>query len=243
MATTPAQIIEGAYRRSKLAGDGLLIEETTEGLATVNASVRSMFMIAARINPEYFGATAAVPFSAGGWPRPDTAESVFYMEHEGERVVVVPLVDRQAARAEKAVYRLARKYMPAGNDGDPEGGVLNVWHARLPVASDAVTTPIDEDWPEPHNDLLELETAIYLAVKDGRAEEVGGLVDQRDRALRLFLAHLEHETTNEVRRFSRRYAPDVSVVPMESLLAGGTNVRMDLEAQAHGGSLMRRRAT
>lgn len=226
MATTPAQIIEGAYRRSKLSSAGSLVDEATEGLAHVNASVRAMFMLAARINPTYFGDKKDVPFAGSGWARPSNAESVFYMQHAGAEVVVVPLWDRQAARSEKAVYRLARSYFSAGNADDPAAGVLTTWFSRHPVPSANVSAAIDALWPEPHNDLLELETAIYFAIKDGRAEEVPGLVNQRDRALRLFLAHLEHETTNEVRRFSRRYAPDVSVIPIESLLAGGTNVQV-----------------
>lgn len=225
MSTTPAQIIEGAYRRSKLAAPGKLATESTEGLATVHASLRAMFMIAARINPMYFGRVDAVVVAGGGWPRPADAESVFYMQHAGADVVVVPLWDRQAARSEKAVYRLAGTYYSAGNDGDPVDGVLHIWHSRHPAIG-TLTDPLDEGWPEAHNDLLELETAIYLAVKDGRAEEIGGLINQRDRALRLFLAHLEHETTNEVRRFSRRFAPDVTVIPLESLLAGGTTLQL-----------------
>jgi hypothetical protein len=117
-------------------------------------------------------------------------------------------------------------YFGAGNPGDPAAGNLTIWHSRLPAAAANVNASLDVLWPESHNTLLEMETAIYLAIKDGRGEEVPGLVGQRDQVLRLYLAHLEHETAGEVRRMSRRYAADVSVVPIGSMLAGGTNVQM-----------------
>jgi hypothetical protein len=224
--STAAQIYELGYAKSR-KNQPTITDEASDGLAFVNRTVRAMFAVAARVNPLYFGKYTDVAFASGGWARPAAAESIFFLEHAGDEVAVVPMWDKAAETSMKAVYRLGAAFTPAGNVNDPTSGSLRFYYADSSVDAALITDPIDARWPTRFDELLALEVAIYLAVRDGREEERPGLVDQRDFWLRLFIAHLEHETVNERRRFNLRpRALATSVLPLGSLLAGGTTVQL-----------------
>ena len=72
---------------------------------------------------------------------------------------------------------------------------------------------LDEDWDEAYNDLLILEVAIYLAMKDGRSEEVQMLKAERNTWAQLFGQFLQHSTANLQRRFGH-----VKIINVETLL-------------------------
>ena len=228
MPTTVATILERAYAKSMKNAPDRLLADATEGVNIVNVSLRALFCIGARVNVFFFATEEEIAFGSGGWGRPAAAESVFHMEHEGEPVITVPFDDRAAEPTRKAVYRFGQVYRSAGNPGDPTSGTLTFYYSRHPAAAGAPADSLDAMWPTAFDPLLEHEVAIHVALKDGgREEEVAILRDGRDRWLRLFLAHLEHETINEYRRFGTvRYAPSDSVVPLASLLAGGTSVTL-----------------
>lgn len=228
VTTTALDILIGAYARSSKNTPGTIATEATELLTLVWRAMAGLYAFAARLNPTFFADATDVAFSGTGWLRPAAAESVFRIEDaSGHEIIVVPLDDRQADVGLPAVYRWGQVYRSAGNATDPTAGSLRFFYATRPAPLPTLTDPLDALWTESYNALLIDEVAIYLALKDGRLEELDALTGSRDRWAQLFAAFLEHETANERRRFGtvRRIATN-TLVPIGSLLAGGSQVQV-----------------
>lgn len=226
MATTPQQILTDAYAKSKKNQPGRIATESVELLGVVNRVIRTFFQIGVRVNPTFFGDSAVVSFSSG-WARPTAAEMIFRIEDGGDEVVVVPFDQKTAESGLPAVYRMGQVFLSAGNAGDPTSGDLTFFYAKTPTDAATLGTDIDSMWPETYKELAVLEVAAYLAVKDEREAETAYLVAERDNWLRMFLAFLEHETINERRSFGIPTPFNTnSVVPIASLLAGGSGVSL-----------------
>ena len=231
MATTPQDILNGAYAKSEKNMPGTIATESTELLQLVIRAMRGLYAFAARVNPTYFAEKAVVAVAAGAWPRPVTAESIWRVEGDattlpalpvGTEVVVVPIEDKQAESGKPAIYAFGQKFYSAGNANDPTGGNLTFFYSKRPTDPATLATALDATWVEQFNELLVLEVAIYLALKDGRADEAAALKADRDRWAQLFIAHLEHETANTRRRYGHlRRINTQTLVPLASLLAGG----------------------
>lgn len=217
---TPQQIILGAYGRSKLNNPGKIATESTELLGRVNQALTRCFRFAARINPEFFGKEDAVAFAASGWARPADAELVFWIEKDGAQVIVVPRWDRKADTGRPAVYRMGQQYKSAGNPSDPTAGSLTFCYARRPAAAGSLGATLDSAWPDAFAPLLELELAMFLALKDGRGDEMAVLKVDRDAHAQEFMTFLEHETVGEVRRFERT----LHLPPAGAALIGGASL-------------------
>lgn len=236
VTTTPQELMEAAYAKSQKNNPGQLATESTELFQLVIRMLRKFYSIAARVNPTYFAATSTVspPGAATPWDRPEGAESVFRIEESGAEVVVVPFDHRDAESGKPAVYRFGKQYYTAGNASDPDPATdsLVFWYSKRPTDPTDYTSPVDADWEEQFNELVILEIALYLAIKDagstGRDIEIAQLADDRDRQLRMFILFLEHETACEVasRGHIRRIITQ-SLVPLTDLLVGGTTVKLD----------------
>lgn len=222
MSTTPQQILNGAYGKSTKNQPGTIATEATELLAVVTRALRGLYAAAARVSPSFFGIVVTVPKDAGtsSWPRPTDAESVFRAElPDGSPVAIVPFDDRTVESALPSIYPMGSSYYPAGLPTDPAGD-LRLYYSKLPDAPAGLATTIDGTWPEQFNELLILETAIYLATKDGgsgRESELQVLLQDRNRWLALFVAHLEHATAGMQRRWALRPTDLQGLMP---LLAG-----------------------
>lgn len=228
VTSTSLDILVAAYARSSKNIPGTIATEATELLALVGRAMTGLYAFAARINPCFFADQSTISFAAPGWRRPEAAESVFRIETPaGAEVVVVPYFDRKAEEGLPAVYRLGQVYRSAGNVLDPINGDLTFFYAKRPEHPLSLNDPLDDLWVESYNALLVDEVAIYLALKDGRNEELGELKASRDSWAQLFAAFLEHETANERRRYGivQRFTTN-SVIPIGSLLAGGSAVRV-----------------
>lgn len=210
VTTTVQDILDGAYSKSTKNRPGTIATEATELVDVVQRSINGLYAIAARVNPLFFASTQNVTL-ATGWARPETAESVFRVEGgtnppttpnvaTGTEVVVVPFDDRAAEPLKPAVYRYGQKYYTAGNALDPVNNDLMFYFSKRPSTLTVVASVLDAQWVEQFNELLMLEVAIYLALKDNRGDEVMLLKQERDRWATQFLAFLEHETANERRR-------------------------------------------
>lgn len=205
MATTYNQILGAAYGRSSKNIPGKIATDATELLTLIWRSLAGLYSAAADINPLFFGTSAQVVYAAG-WPRPANAENVWRIETlGGTEVVTVPIDDKKAELGKPALYRLGQKYFSAGNPLDPGAVDLIFFYSKQPTVPAALTDTIDVSWPETYNPLLINETALWLAIKDGRAGEVSDVKDDRDSWLKLFSAFLDHETTNEVRRMGTTF--------------------------------------
>lgn len=215
-----SEVLVAAYARSAKFRNQQLATESTELLAVVKRTMRGIFALTARINPTYYGASASVTIDAGRWPWPAGAELMFWIEHSGDEVVVVPWDQRNAEPTKKAVYAMGKAFYSAGNPGDPSSGDLIIWHSRSPVDPAALSDPIDPDFPESHLDLVISEVAYYLAIKSDLAADKEAMRSERDKALTLYAAHIEHvfgalerKKYGHVRRFNTE-----TLVPNGALL-------------------------
>lgn len=223
VTTTVQQIITAGLNRSSKNSPGIIANNTSELVEVVRRALTGLYTYAARVNPTYFADTMDVALTGGAWPRPETAESIFRIEQaDTTEVIVVPFDDRKADEGMPAVYRFGQKFRSAGNALDPVAGSLTFFFSKRPAIVTALADVIDSSWNESYNDLLISEVAIYLALKDGRDDEIADLRTDRDKWAMLFTAFLEHETIGERRRFGlvNRYST-ASIVPLNSILAGG----------------------
>lgn len=220
VTTTVQEILTAAYARSTKNRPGTIATEATELLKLVGRALRGLFAVGAVVNPEFFGKSVAVPFAAPGWKRPEDAESVFYIENPaGAEVIVVPFRDRKADEGKPALYRFAQVFRSAGNALDPVAGDLTFYYSKRADLPAALNTVLDALWVECYNDLLIDEVAVYLALKDGRLDEVQELKSERDAGLSQFASFLQHETANESRRFGS--VRQFNIDTLRPLLAGG----------------------
>ena len=179
-----------------------------------------------------------ITFQATGarWARPQAAESILKIEGLGTattpttagEIVVVPWDDREAESGKAALYEFGQVFHGAGNASDPTGGQVRFLFSKRPDDPATLTSTIDAQWNEDYNELLILEVAMYLALKDissGRESELAALRENRDAWARLFIAHLEHATANTRARMGHiRRITTQTLVPINSILAGGSNL-------------------
>lgn len=226
--TTKVQdIVTGALTRSAKNSPGIIANNAVELVEVVRRAMAGLYSFAARINPTYFAESADVAPVAAGWQRPEAAESVFRIERTaGAEVVVVPLDDRAAEQGSPAVFTLGQLYRPAGNPLDPVlPEHLVFYYSKRPTRPALLTDTLDALWNESYNDLLISEVAVYLALKDGRMDEVEPVRADRDRWAMLFAAFLEHETVGTRRRFGVvNRTTGQGIVPLSSILAGGATL-------------------
>ena len=235
VTTTPRDIIVSAYAKSMKNKPGTIATESTELLQLVIRALRGLYSVAARVNPTFFAESADVTLGSSVWARPETSESIYRIErvsgttggtgNAGDEVVVVPFDDKKAEEGLNAVYEFGQKFYSAGNSLDPTGGDLKFYYSKRPTDPATLDTALDALWQESYDELLILETAIYLAMKDTRAEEVKDLKGERDVWASLFIAFLEHCTANERRRFGHIHTIVTKrLIPLNALFAGGANL-------------------
>lgn len=225
--STPNEIFRGAYGRSKKNQPGEIATEATELLDLLTQALRGLFIFGTRLNPLFFATESNItpPGADAGWPLPSDVEHLFRVESVGVKVEVVPFDDRDLAHPDPAVYHLGGELREAGNANDPAPDVdaLDVFYAKQAETPGGVDQELDAFWPEAYDSLLELEVAIYLAIKDGRMEEVGTLQQDRDVWAIRFAAHVEHYAPTTQDRFAGPSRIQVeSAVPLGELLAGGS---------------------
>lgn len=197
--TTPRDILVAAFGYSSKNKPEQIESRKDELFEVVMRAMRGLYTLAAEINPEFFGKQAVVAFAAGGWTQPADAEAVFYIENAASKeVVVVPRAQRDADKARPALYKLGNIYYPAGNTLDPTSGNLTFVYSRRATKPADVDTAFGADWPTDHDGLLITETAMHLALNDGRTAEAQVIQPDRDRAAYRFVARLEHDTLNTV---------------------------------------------
>lgn len=206
--TTPRDILVAAFGYSSKNRPEQIESRKEELFEVVMRAMRGLYTLSAEINPEFMGKQANVGFAAGGWTQPADAEAVYYMENPaGDEVVVVPRSDRKADLARPCVWKLGRMYLSAGNALDPTAGNILFLYSQRAVKPATVDTAFDASWPTDHDGLLVTETAMHLALNDGRKDEAAFIQPDRDRAAFRFVARLEHDNVNTVYSYgaSRNY--------------------------------------
>lgn len=224
--STGQEILNGAYGHSKKNQPGEIASEATELRLVLVKALRGLFMFGTRFGPAFFGKENNQPSSSGAWPVPSDVEMLFRLENatDGTRAVIVPFTDRGIAAPTPAVYHFGQALHPAGNTNDPDtADALTFFYAKQADDPGDLSTELDSLWPEEYDKLLELEVAIYLALKDGRNQEVQQLKEDRDVWAVRFAAHVEHYAPATMGRFEGTdlLNPDSEIAP-GAFLAGGS---------------------
>lgn len=232
--STPTEIFTAAYGKSRKNQPGITAT-ATELLTSFKRVYPLFWTIGARVNPTFFGKRTAVFFdglTTSGWPRPTDAEAIYMIEDSsGEKVAIVPFEERDADPWTPAVYEWGQIFYSAGNSLDPteESGVteLTFWYSKKPDTVADADTELEALWPDSFDELLVLEIAIILSLKDDRGAEIAELRQERDAWLRRFIAHLEHATTGLTRSTgsAQRFLGQ-TYTPLAPLLAGGSEVQI-----------------
>lgn len=227
MATTVRQILDAAYAKSQKNRPGTIASESTELLQVVQRSLRGLFADAVNFNRKVYASRVQVVFDAalGGWRRPSNAEAVVRIETPaGAWVREVPFDDKGAEALLPSVYSMGQVFYPAGNPNDPVAGNLVFFCSMRPrdlagLEGDPAGT-LDPLWPEQFNEILILDVAIYLAVKDsnsGREGEIAALRGEREKWQARYEDFLAHETTTLTMRYGHDGRTNTSrVVPNQA---------------------------
>lgn len=211
MATPVQFFIDAGYARST-ANDPNLLALPGEIVAQVNLVVQELYVRAKEINPLYFLDSEDVDPDGAGWARPTLALNVLAVERVADEVPVhvVPFNDRFEAALPPRIYRVgATAYRSVGEALDPDpavppaGDTLRVWYATAHPALTAPASVLDASWPERHNDLIVLEVAKYLALKDKARGDLAGIEADLEKAYALFDADLRQVDSALEARFGR----------------------------------------
>lgn len=224
VTTTVQDLLDGAFAKSTKNQPGTIATNAVELYEVTVRIIRGVYAFAAEINPVRFSATEDVVGVGGVWARPEAAQAILRIESSGfGEVVVVPYDDRLCADPKPALYEFGSGFNTVLGQTSPPGATdtLTFWYSKRPDDPNPtdLTGVIDPDWNEDFNELLILEIAIYLALKDGRFDEVEVLKADRNAWAHRFGSYLQHATANMQRRFGHRKHVNVdSLLPM---LTGG----------------------
>lgn len=225
MSTTPQDIIDAALAKNQKNTPDVSASDT-ELFDAFKRIYPVFWTIGARVNRTFFGKSDTVTGSGGTWARPSDAEMIFRIQNQsGDQVIVVDLEETDAEPETPAVYEWGQSFTKAGETTDPgDTDVLEFYYSKIPDTPSSVSDTLEALWPEHFNELLVLELAMVLAAKDDRDDEVARLRPERDAWLGRFIAHLEHATVGVVSSKDRHRFTAQSIVALDSMLTGGTEV-------------------
>jgi hypothetical protein len=210
MSINCKQIIEAAYSRSTFNDPGKIATDK-ELIGVIDRYMRALYAQVARVNPDYFGDSAAVAGSSGTWARPAAAEVITRVETAGNSEVnITPFKDRQAEVAPR-IYRYGPSYRTVGLTGDPGASdtltfFFSKKHPNLDptLAADNVANQLDATFPSQFFDLPVIRVGRYLAVKDGRGGEVQMMDSEEASLMQILQLHLENQDAGMVSRFRQK---------------------------------------
>lgn len=223
---TALELIVAAHGTSTKNNPGKIAASEGELLRVLNDSLNGCYAIAAHVNYLVFAVQETIAHGSLGWPYPECAEAVFRIEFpdSGNEVALVPYDQRNAETGMPAVYFLGLHYIGAGNDGDPVAESLRFFYSKMPTSYTSLDSTTDASWRSRHNPLLIADVGMYLARKDGRADDLAALAADRQTALAKFVAFLEHANVHERRMYAtHRQLPSYTLESLTAMLAGGPN--------------------
>lgn len=182
----------------------VLFDGGTELLVQLGLIFAKYYRIAAKQNPGALSTTAVLTWSAGGWDIPAGIDTVIRLEPSGfpdTEVVVVPIEDRRADPTAVCVYRLGRRYRPAGNATDPSNQNLLAYYASVGPTFTTLTDATGPEWPVQFDPMVIYAVAAFLAAKDSRVNDAGALVSLATEWEADYRAWLQTPDLNVRRRF------------------------------------------
>lgn len=205
VTTTWQDIIEIGYSKSTKNQLRQIANEEVELLGLAYRALSGLYSVAATFARTVFAVVSdPVAYEAPGWARPEDAENVFLAEMEdGTEVAILGFEDRKEALVDPAVYELGNVFRLAPNQSALEiTDNLIFSYAKSPTQPSSLDDTLDALWKESYNELLGLEVALFLTLKDGREEEVALATRERNTWAKLFLSYLEHHTSAAISRHS-----------------------------------------
>lgn len=219
VTTIGQDIYNGALAKSSKNEPGNF--GTAEIIARINRRLQGLYQVASLVNPNFFAETASVVEASSVWARPEEAQTIVRIENATPvEVAVVPYDDQQAEPSMFSVYEWGQEFLAVTNAAGTTSGNLTFWYSRRPTdIANLTPATLDAQWREDYNELLILELAIDLSLKDGRTGEAETLKGDRNEWLQRYVAFLRNTTANERRRFGHRRR--ISINELIPLLAGG----------------------
>ncbi|HJX74918.1 MAG TPA: hypothetical protein VJ247_01095 [Gaiella sp.] len=208
--STPNDILAAALAFSTKNRPEWITSKSGELVETVMRAMRGLYLFGASVNPSYFAEKADVAAAAGSWARPATANAVILIRNPaGQEVIVVPENQQDADRSRPALFQRGLQYFGAGGPLDPVAGALTFTYAKKATKPATADAAFDASWNTDFDGLLATETAIYLAIQDGRIDEASAYVGSRDAWAKQFAAWLDIETVPRV--YAYRIGRGVSI--------------------------------
>lgn len=190
--TTTQQIIEAAYARSASNDPGKLAQDP-ELIGHLNRKYQTRFALLASATGDNMlaktvlvtaGAPAAVALPA------DVIDLIRLENSNGAKVHVVPSDEKDRSwHLAPAVFRQGLSLVSLMRAGDPGvASSLTLFYLDAPAALTLLASALDGRYPVRWENLLILELAVYLSIKDeGRdADEYSELVKEMDGEERAF---------------------------------------------------------
>lgn len=142
-------------------------------------------------------------YAMGAWALPPDAARVLGLTTAAGAPVLVTEPEEDGHWAGVArVGRVQEGYVAVDAVTGPVAPTqLVCYYARKPALPASLDDPLDALWPSAADGLLVVEVALYLAQKDGRADEVAALAAERDRWAALYLDLLAAEDGRRERVF------------------------------------------
>jgi hypothetical protein len=175
--TTAQSLIESAYSRStsndagKLAGDGEL-------LLHLNRKYQSLYAIMAAFGGDNSLASTVLNFlgapqAVAALPA-DVIDIIRLEQSNGAKAYLIPANEKDRSwHLAPSMYRQGNSIISRGLAGDPVNGTsIILYHLDAPAALSALASSVDTRFPVRYEEILVLDLAIYLSVKDeGRSEK------------------------------------------------------------------------
>ena len=192
--TTAQQLIESAYARSTSNDPGKLAVDL-ELIQHLNRKYQQVWAIAAVAGGDNMLASTALTF-LGSPPFTalpvDVVDLVRLQTAAGDKVHIIPVDERDRSwHLAPAVHRQGMTLVSRAKTGDPvNGDTLVLYHLDAPATLVALGSAIDARFPVRFENLLELDLAVYLSMKDeGRdAKEYAQLKSELSEAEQVFSA-------------------------------------------------------
>lgn len=205
---TAADYIARAVARSYRNRGEVLAVDAPELLDALTLLFTQRYAQAAGYNPAVFLVQAVMAWDTDGWQIPANCDTVVLLQTPTAQAVNVVAIDNLAAEpSEPAVYRIGRRYRPAGNANDPTAVALSIWYTQQPVAFTATGDSPDAAWPQQFDTMIVVDLAVWLAIKDARGDDIAALEPEQARWNAQYVEWLQRESLGLVRQWPRFATP------------------------------------
>lgn len=199
-----AGYVRRAMARSYRNRGTVLAPDVPELVDALNLIFQERYGQASGLNPAVFLKTAVLAWTGANWVIPADCDTMVKMtKASGEEVFVVAIDNLTAEPTEAAVYRQGRAYFPAGNPNDPVNQPLIAYYDQIPAALVDDTSVPDAAWPQQFDTMIVLDLALWLAMKDGRTDDLQALTPEHGRWDGQYQEWLERESLGLIRQFAK----------------------------------------